>query len=80
MNSIELTKAELNHLLSLIDRNKQTGTYYGTRQLYVNRSVQLRKKLELMVSWKHCFCVTLPKGEIAISSKVLTDPNWGDKK
>lgn len=36
---------------------------------------QLRKHA---VSSSVCHCNELPDGEIAISSKVLTDPNWTD--
>ena len=34
------------------------------------------KELLNLFSVSNCECKNLPKGEIAISSKALTDPNW----
>jgi len=38
--------------------------------------VQATEKLLNLFSVSNCECKNLPEGEIAISSRALTDPNW----
>lgn len=41
-----LTKPEAEHLLTLIERNKEEGTYYSPKEQYWNRSERIKKKLQ----------------------------------
>jgi hypothetical protein len=41
----KFTKAEINHLLTLIDRNENDGVYYSPKNQYWNRSERIKSKL-----------------------------------
>ena len=41
-----------------------------------NRKAELIEILLPLFSFSNCECKNLPKGEVAISSKAMTDPNW----
>jgi len=42
---IKLTKPEISHILSLIQRNEDEGTYYSPKNHYWNRSKRIKQKL-----------------------------------
>jgi len=47
MVTIKFTKAELSHLVYLIEKNEREGTYYGNAKQYWKRLFKLKKKLLL---------------------------------
>lgn len=62
METIKFTKAELNHLVTLIADNEREGTYYGNRKQYWKRSFKLKQKLLLFaVGSSYCNCESLEK-------------------
>jgi hypothetical protein len=47
--SVRLTKAQAEHLLTILRWNGQTGTYCGNRDQYWKRHFGIEKKLSVMV-------------------------------
>lgn len=45
---VQLTKAELNYILSLIYTNEEDGWYYGNFKQFWERSLKLKQKLLLL--------------------------------
>ncbi len=46
MTAIKLTKAELDHIMHLIEMNEREGEYYGDPKQYWKRSLTLKQKLQ----------------------------------
>lgn len=46
---IKLTRAEIAHILYLIDTNEDDGSYYAPKNHYWNRSDRIKKKLSAIV-------------------------------
>ena len=59
--------------------NKKTNEYEWTTEqaMTKERFVEVVKKLNIHIV-SDCLCNDLPDGEIAISSKALTNPDWKD--
>lgn len=45
-NNLQLSKAEINHLLNLLDANQRCGEWYGNKKQYYKRTTILIEKLE----------------------------------
>ena len=45
INWLKLTKAEISHLLSLIEVNEREGWYYSPKEQYWRRSKQNKKEI-----------------------------------
>jgi hypothetical protein len=45
METVKLTKAEINHIMSLITDNEINGIYSGNRKAYWKRSLDVKHKL-----------------------------------
>ena len=67
-----------------MDKNKKRNEMNGEKVIDLLWEVKEGKKhpnkaykeLCVLFNVSNCECKNLPKGEIAISSKALTDPNW----
>jgi hypothetical protein len=45
MKQVKLTQTEINHILNLIESNKEEGFYYGNKDQYWKRSSNIENKL-----------------------------------
>ena len=45
MKQVKLTQTEINHILNLIESNKEEGFYYGNKDQYWKRSSSIENKL-----------------------------------
>ncbi|WP_299526017.1 hypothetical protein [uncultured Lutibacter sp.] len=47
MKTTQFTKAEVNHLLGLLEINEREGFYFGNKQHYFNRHDKIKNKLKI---------------------------------
>ena len=59
-----------------LNREKESNTMAKIMESYAKKYHERKLKLLGIADVSNCKCKNLPKGEIAISSKALTDPNW----
>lgn len=49
---MKFTKAEINHLLGLIETNERERVYWGNEKHYWNRSAKLKDMLLFLKKWQ----------------------------
>jgi hypothetical protein len=57
MKQVKLTQTEINHILNLIESNKEEGFYYGNKDQYWKRSSNIENKLMTLVRHNYILSV-----------------------